>query len=215
MHAQAATTSREKSLQRLRREAAHCQACDLYRGATQTVFGEGPPDAELMLVGEQPGDREDREGSPFVGPGGALLDRALEQAGIERSLTYRTNAVKHFKYKMRGKRRIHQRPTRAEVAACRPWIEAELDLLQPEVLVCLGVTAAQALLGGRPSISRERGRPLPSDLAPAVFLTAHPAAALRAPDSSSRHAAFQSLVEDLEAARMAASNGAASVPARR
>jgi DNA polymerase len=148
-----------------------------------------------------------------VGPGGALLDRALEQAGIERSQTYRTNVVKHFKYKMRGKRRIHQRPTRAEVAACRRWIEAELELVQPEVLVCLGVTAAQALLGGRPTIARDRGRPLPSDLAPAVFVTAHPAATLRQPDSASRHAAFQSLVEDLEAARIAASDGAVRAPA--
>jgi uracil-DNA glycosylase len=209
MNASAPTANRAKSLEQLRREAARCHACDLWCGATQTVFGEGPADAEIMLVGEQPGDREDREGRPFVGPGGALLERALEQAGIERSQTYRTNVVKHFKYKMRGKRRIHQRPTRAEVGACRRWIEAELELVQPEVLVCLGVTAAQALLGGRPSITRDRGHPLPSDLAPAVFVTAHPAAALRQPDSSSRHAAFESLVADLEAARMAVTHGRA------
>jgi DNA polymerase len=202
----------ETLLEKLRTEAAKCHACPLWCGATQTVFGEGPPDAEIMLVGEQPGDREDREGRPFVGPGGALLDRALEQAGIERSLTYRTNVVKHFKYTTRGKRRIHQRPTKGEIEACRKWIDAEIDVVQPEALVCLGVTAARALLGGRPSINRERGRPLPSDLAPAVFMTAHPAAALRKPDSASRHAAFRSLVEDLEAARRAASNGSASAP---
>jgi DNA polymerase len=158
----------------------------------------------MMLVGEQPGDREDREGHPFVGRGGKVLDRALEAAGIDKSLTYRTNVVKHFKYKMRGKRRIHQRPNRAEVAACRKWLDAELDVVQPGVLVCLGATAAQALLGGRPSVTREHGRPLPSDLGPPVFLTAHPAATLRQPDSPSRRAAFDVLVADLEAARRAA-----------
>lgn len=212
MHAGKAAADRAQALERVRRRAAKCHDCDLWRGATQTVFGEGPPDAELMLVGEQPGDREDREGHPFVGPGGALLDRALEEAGIDKRLTYRTNVVKHFKYRMRGKRRIHQRPNQEEIRACSKWLHAELEIVQPEVLVCLGVTAAQALLGGRPTITRDRGHPLPSDLAPAVLVTAHPASALRQPDSSSRHAAFRSLVEDLQTARALTGGAGAHTP---
>jgi DNA polymerase len=161
-----------------------------------------------MLVGEQPGDREDRLGKPFVGPGGKALDRALEEAGIDPSLTYKTNAVKHFKYRMRGKRRIHQRPSAAEIAACKPWLEAEVELVEPRVLVCLGAVAAQALLGGRPGIEALRGRLLPSDLAPAVLLTAHPAAVLRQRDSEGRHAARAALVEDLRlAARVLEADG--------
>jgi DNA polymerase len=201
MAATAPTSRRNRELARLRREAANCRACGLWRCATQTVFGEGPPDAEIMLVGEQPGDYEDREGKPFVGPGGRLLDRALEQAGIDRSMTYRTNVVKHFKYRMRGKRRIHQRPNQAEISACRRWLDAELEIVEPEVLVCLGAVAAHALLGPRASVTKEHGRPLPSDLAPAVLLTTHPASVLRQRDSPSRHAAFDALVKDLEAAR--------------
>jgi uracil-DNA glycosylase len=186
-----------------RRAAAGCRACPLWREATQTVFGEGPHDAAMMLVGEQPGDREDLEGSPFVGPAGALLDRALAEAKVERSLTYMTNVVKHFKYRSRGKRRIHQRPNAAEIAACRQWLDAELAVVQPTVLVCLGATAAHALLGGKLSVGRDRGRPLASELAPTVMLTAHPSAALRQPDAESRHAAIAALVSDLELAARA------------
>ncbi len=198
----------EKALEQLRARAADCKDCPLWRDATQTVFGEGPARASIMLVGEQPGDREDLEGAPFVGPAGALLDRALRDAGIERSEVYVTNAVKHFKYRSRGKRRIHQRPDAEEVRACRQWIERELDAVKPRVLVCLGVTAAKALLGGTPSIQRERGRALPSQLAPTVMLTAHPSAALRARDHDARHAAIDALVADLRvAARALRSDG--------
>jgi uracil-DNA glycosylase len=196
--------AREETFQRLRREAAGCRKCPLWRGATQTVFGEGAMRAPIMLVGEQPGDREDVHGHPFVGPAGGLLDRALAQAGIERSLTYTTNAVKHFKYRMRGKRRIHQRPAAEEIAACRPWLQAELELVRPRVLVCLGATAGHVLLGGRPSVERERGRLLPSELAPAVLLTAHPSSALRQRDSESRRAAIAAITDDLRIAAAAA-----------
>lgn len=196
--------SPEKALARLRAAAAGCRDCPLWRGTTQTVFGEGSPGAQIMLVGEQPGDREDLQGKPFVGPAGGLLDRALAEAGIDRSLTYTTNAVKHFKHRMRGKRRIHQRPDAEEIAVCRQWLDAELEVVRPRVLVCLGATAADALLGGRPSIERERGRPLSSDLAPVVMLTAHPSAALRQRSSEARHAAIAALVADLQVARAAA-----------
>jgi uracil-DNA glycosylase len=154
----------------------------------------------MMLVGEQPGDREDRDGRPFVGPAGALLDRALAQAEIDRSHVYVTNAVKHFKYRSRGKRRIHQRPDSEEIKACHQWLQAELDLVRPRVLVCLGATAAKALLGGTPRIERDRGRPLPSELAPLVMLTAHPSAVLRQRDHDARQAATQALIEDLKGA---------------
>lgn len=191
-------------LQALRDRAAGCRDCPLWRGATQTVFGEGQARAKIMLVGEQPGDREDLQGKPFVGPAGTLLDRVLEEAGIERAEAYTTNAVKHFKYRMRGKRRIHQRPDASEVAACRQWLEAEIALVRPRVLVCLGATAAAAVLGGRPSVERERGRPLDSELAPTVMITAHPSAALRQRSSQARHEAIAALVADLEVAARAA-----------
>src|SRR5215217_4379361 len=152
----------------LRSAAAGCTACDLYRDATQTVFGEGAGEAEVMLVGEQPGDGEDRAGRPFVGPAGRMLDRALEEAGIERDLAYVTNVVKHFKWEPRGKRRIHKTPNAREIEACHPWLEAELDVVQPEVLVCLGATAAKALLGAAVSVTRQRGRFIESSLAPHV-----------------------------------------------
>jgi DNA polymerase len=198
----------EKELERLRSEAASCRACPLWRCATQTVFGEGSPAAPLMLVGEQPGDREDRLGKPFVGPGGRVLDRALEEAGIDPALTYRTNAVKHFKYRTRGKRRIHQRPTSAEIAACRRWLDAEIELIEPRVLVCLGAVAAHALLGGRPGVEALRGQLLASDVVPALVVTAHPASVVRQPDSESRRAARRALVEDLKlAAHALADNG--------
>jgi DNA polymerase len=166
----------------LRREAADCRACPLWRNATQTVFGEGPSRALVMLVGEQPGDQEDRRGHPFVGPAGRVLDEALADAGIPRDQAYVTNAVKHFKWKARGKRRIHDKPSWSEVAACRPWLEAEVAALSPKVIVALGATAARAVVGRTVAITRERGQPLDCDLAPLVVATFHPSAVLRAQD---------------------------------
>jgi DNA polymerase len=184
------------TLPKLQRAAAGCRACHLYRDATQTVFGDGPRTARIMLVGEQPGDREDREGEPFVGPAGRLLDRALEEASIERRDAYLTNVVKHFKWFARGKRRIHQKPNWSEVAACKPWFEGELEAVQPRVLVCLGATAAQALLGRQFRVSRERGVPVPSDLAEHVLATVHPSSILRG-DPEIREREYGALVSDL------------------
>jgi uracil-DNA glycosylase family protein len=182
------------TLKKLREAAAGCRACPLWKTGTQTVFGEGSPKAELVLVGEQPGDEEDVAGRPFVGPAGRLLDKALEEAGIDRKLAYVTNVVKHFKWQPRGKRRIHQKPNAAEVAACRPWLDAELALLKPKVLVCLGATAAQALLGRQFRVSKDRGVPVESDLAPVVMATVHPSAVLRSDD---REQELALLIEDL------------------
>jgi uracil-DNA glycosylase family protein len=182
------------TLKKLRETAAGCKACPLWESGTQTVFGEGSPQAEVVLVGEQPGDQEDLAGKPFVGPAGRLLDKALEEAGIDRKLAYVTNVVKHFKWQARGKRRIHQKPNAAEVAACRPWLDAELSLLKPKVLVCLGATAAQALLGRQFRVSKDRGVPVDSDLAPVVMATVHPSAILRSDDREQEMAMF---VEDL------------------
>ena len=182
------------SLKALREAAAPCTRCHLYENATQTVFGEGSPKSEVVLVGEQPGDQEDLTGKPFVGPAGRLLDQALEEAGIDRKLAYVTNVVKHFKWQPRGKRRIHQKPNAAEIAACRPWLDAELSLLKPKVLVCLGATAAQALLGREFRVSRDRGVPVESDLAPVVMATVHPSSILRSDDRETEMAMF---VEDL------------------
>src|SRR5687768_1246724 len=162
------------TLPELRRAAADCRACPLWQTGTQTVFGEGAAEARVLLVGEQPGDREDLEGRPFVGPAGRLLDEGLADAEIDRRLAYVTNAVKHFKWVGRGKRRIHQKPNAAEVAACHPWLEAELEVVRPDVLVCLGATAAQALLGRGFRVTRQRGRPLESPLAPVAVATVHP-----------------------------------------
>jgi uracil-DNA glycosylase family protein len=184
------------SLSALREAAAGCKACDLWKTGTQTVFGEGAKKSEVMLVGEQPGDYEDREGRPFVGPAGQLLDRALEEAGIDRRLAYVTNVVKHFKWQARGKRRIHQKPNWAEMTACRPWLEAELQVVKPNVLVCLGATAAQALLGRDFRVSRQRGDPVDSPLAPHVLATVHPSAILRA-DEDQREAEYAAFVADL------------------
>jgi len=183
-----------KSLGALREAAAGCRACPLWRTGTQTVFGEGARAADVMLVGEQPGDKEDVAGRPFVGPAGKLLDEALEEAGIDRTRAYVTNVVKHFKWQARGKRRIHAKPAWAEVAACRPWLDAELDVVKPKVLVCLGATAAQALLGRQFRVTRERGQPVDSDLATNVIATIHPSAVLRADD---RDQEFRGLVDDL------------------
>jgi uracil-DNA glycosylase len=185
------------TLTSLREAAAGCRACPLWENATQTVFGEGRKSSEVMFVGEQPGDREDREGRPFVGPAGRLFDEALDDAGIDRTRTYVTNVVKHFKWKARGKRRIHAKPAWSEIAACRPWLDAELAVVKPEVLVCLGATAAQALLGRSFRVTRERGRPVESDLAPHVLATIHPSAILRA-DPETRERERTAFVHDLE-----------------
>ncbi|MGH7719747.1 MAG: UdgX family uracil-DNA binding protein [Gemmatimonadaceae bacterium] len=171
------------TLAKLQQAAADCRACDLWTSGTQTVFGEGPAAARVMLVGEQPGDQEDREGRPFVGPAGRLLDAALEQAGIDRSDVYVTNAVKHFKWEWgeRGKRRIHKKPNDTEIRACVPWLRAEMSLVRPRVVVCLGATAAQALLGKQFRVTRDRGKPVSSELADVVIATVHPSSVLRAP----------------------------------
>jgi uracil-DNA glycosylase family protein len=184
-------------LDSLRSAAAGCTACDLYRDATQTVFGEGAPRSEVMLVGEQPGDGEDRAGRPFVGPAGRMLDQALEEAGIERELAYVTNVVKHFKFERRGKLRLHKKPNAEQVHACFPWLESELAVVQPRVLVLLGATAAQALLGSSFRVSRQRGEFLDSDLAPRVLATVHPSSILRAPDEEARALAYKGFVADL------------------
>jgi uracil-DNA glycosylase len=183
------------SLKKLRETAAGCKACPLWKTGTQTVFGDGSPKAEVMFVGEQPGDQEDKVGKPFVGPAGRLLDKAMEEAGIDRSLAYVTNVVKHFKWKGQGKRRIHQKPSWSEVAACFPWLEAELAVVSPRVLVCLGATAAQALLGRQFRVTQHRGEPVESDLAPVVIATVHPSSILRADD---RDAALEKFVADLK-----------------
>jgi uracil-DNA glycosylase family protein len=187
-----------KSIDDARARAKNCEACDLYKRATQTVFGEGARKPRILFVGEQPGDQEDRQGHPFVGPAGKLLDTALGQAGIDRSTTYVTNAVKHFKWEPRGKRRIHKKPNGAEIAACRPWLETEIALLRPQVVVCLGATAAQTLLGRKFRVTQSRGELLESTLAPHVMATVHPSSILRAPDDESRHREMSEFVADLK-----------------
>jgi DNA polymerase len=189
----------EATLDALRSAAATCRACPLWERGTQTVFGEGEPEAELVLVGEQPGDKEDLEGAPFVGPAGRVLDAGLQAAAIDRRLAYVTNAVKHFKWEPRGKVRLHKTPTAGEVHACRPWLDAELRALHPSVVVCLGATAAKALLGPGFKVSQERGRLVPSDLAPAVLATVHPSSILRT-DGPEREAAMAAFVDDLRVA---------------
>src|SRR4051812_33548729 len=187
------------TLKSLREAVQTCRACELFKGTTQAVFGEGAAKAEVMFVGEQPGDREDREGHPFVGPAGRVLDNALEAAGINRKLVYVTNAVKHFHYEERGKRRIHQRPRAEHMRACHPWLEAELAVVRPRVLVCLGAVAAQALLGSKVKVAKDRGRPLESPaLAPVVIVTVHPSSILRAREAAEREAAMQAFVSDLQ-----------------
>jgi uracil-DNA glycosylase family protein len=188
------------SLTTLARAARSCRACPLYKRATQTVFGEGPKNARLMLLGEQPGDQEDIAGKPFIGPAGKLLDRALEDAGIKREEVYVTNTVKHFKWEPRGKRRIHQKPNSREIAACRPWLEAELRVVRPRLLVCLGATAAQSIFGPSFRVTRERGKVLESSVAAKVVTTVHPSSLLRQPDEESREREYAHFVADLRVA---------------
>jgi DNA polymerase len=192
-----------KSLKQLREEARKCQDCPLWANATQTVFGAGDPHARAMLVGEQPGDEEDRKGLPFVGPAGRLLDRALEAAGVAREHLYVTNAVKHFKWEQRGKRRLHKTPAQREVDACHQWLEREIATVKPRVIVALGATAAKAVIGKHFKVSVDRGRFVESPLAPYVFATLHPSALLRLRDGDEREAAFMQLVEDLKLIRKA------------
>lgn len=187
-----------ETFEEVRAEAKTCKACDLWKNATQTVFGEGGGAApKVMFVGEQPGYQEDLSGKPFVGPAGKLLDKALEEAGIDRRKVYVTNAVKHFKWELRGKRRIHKKPNATEIAACRRWLDAEIALIRPEVIVCLGATAAQALLGKDFRVTQHRGERLQSPLAPFVMATVHPSSILRAPDEETRHTEMRRFIEDL------------------
>src|SRR5260370_16292924 len=191
------------SLTAVREAATHCTACHLYKRATQTVFGEGPECVAMMLVGEQPGDYEDVAGKPFVGPAGKIMDRALADAGIDRSQIYVTNAVKHFKWEPRGKRRIHQKPNSREIAACRPWLEAELRIVKPNLVVAMGATAAQTIFGPGFRVTRERGKVLSSKFAPRVLPTVHPSSLLRQPDEESREREYGHFVADLRAASRA------------
>jgi DNA polymerase len=186
------------TLEALASAAEGCRGCPLYEDATQTVFGQGRASARLMLVGEQPGDKEDKEGEPFVGPAGQLLDRALETAGINRSETYVTNAVKHFKWRPRGNRRLHQTPRVGEIEACKPWLQAELQAVEPEAVLAMGATAARSLFGPEVKVTKDRGRPLESPLAPVAAVTIHPSAILRLHDHDEREAEFAGFVADLE-----------------
>src|ERR1700678_2611787 len=185
------------TLQSTAEAATHCRACDLWQNATQTVFGEGAAHARVLFVGEQPGDKEDLEGRPFVGPAGAVLDKALVEAGIDRKQNYVTNAVKHFKWEPRGKRRIHKKPNALEVAACRPWLDVEMELVKPDVVVCLGATAAQALLGRTFRVTQQRGQLMAFGPASQVLATVHPSSILRAQDEESRHREYELFVQDL------------------
>ena len=187
-----------KSLKAFREAAAGCKGCDLWERGTQTVFGEGARRAEVVFVGEQPGNEEDLSGHPFVGPAGRLLDEALTEAGIDRSETYVTNVVKHFKWEPRGKRRIHKKPNAREINSCRPWLEAEIALVKPKVIVCLGATAAQALLGAQFKVTKQRGQFIKSTLAPYITATVHPSSILRAPDDETRHLEKRQFVDDLK-----------------
>ena len=203
-YAQPAQPPDTSSLNAVREAAAYCTACHLHKRGTQTVFGQGPKSATMMLVGEQPGDYEDVAGKPFVGPAGKIMDRALADAGIDRTQVYVTNAVKHFKWEPRGKRRIHQKPNSREIAACRPWLEAELRLVRPNLVVAMGATAAQAIFGPGFRVTRERGKVLSSKLAARVLATVHPSSLLRQPDEESREREYKHFVSDLRAALRAA-----------
>jgi DNA polymerase len=190
--------SKQLTLEALREAAASCRACDLYKTGTQTVFGEGAEHAQVMFVGEQPGDREDKEGKPFVGPAGGVLDEALEEAGIDRRRVYITNAVKHFKWKPQGKRRLHQKPNAAEINACRPWLDAEIAVVKPHLVVLLGATAAQALLGRDFRVTLQRGQLMERAGLPPMMATVHPSSILRAPDDETRAIEMRAFVEDLK-----------------
>src|SRR5438552_2665181 len=187
----------ERTVPALWDAAQHCKGCDLYKGNVRAVLGEGPRKARLMFVGEQPGDQEERLGHPFVGPAGKIFDEALNDVGLDRSQTYVTNAVKHFKHVIRGKRRLHAKPTVLEVKACRPWLETEIEIVQPRLLVCLGATAAQALLGASFRVTKQRGQPAASEWAPWTMATIHPSAILRAQSSEERHEMYDGFVRDL------------------
>lgn len=202
-YAKPATPPNSNSLSAVCEAARACTACHLYRHATQTVFGEGPKTARMMLVGEQPGDYEDVAGRPFVGPAGKIMDRALEEAGIDRKQVYVTNVVKHFKWEPRGKRRLHKKPNSREIAACRPWLEAEIRLVRPKLVVALGSTAGQTIFGPSFRVTRERGKILSSKLAPRVVATVHPSSLLRQIDEESRHREYKNFVADLRVAARA------------
>ena len=193
----------KRTLPVLREASKKCKGCDLWEKGTQTVFGEGASHAKVLFVGEQPGDKEDLSGKPFVGPAGALLDKALIKAGIDRKEVYVTNAVKHFNWEPRGKRRIHKKPNAMHIAACRPWLDAEIAAVKPSVIVCLGATAAQSLLGKTFKVTQRRGELISSDLAPFILATVHPSSILRAPDEESRHEEFSKFVGDLGQVRTA------------
>ena len=187
------------AIEALRRDAAHCRACPLWANATQTVFGEGPGEADIVFVGEQPGDREDRVGRPFVGPAGLMFDKALAEAGVDRRRAYVTNAVKHFKFEPRGKRRLHKRPNAGEISVCRRWLLSEIEVLKPRLVVALGATASQSLAGHPIAIGKNRGRTLALESGLNVFVTVHPSSLLRTPDEAARAAAYMLFVNDLRA----------------
>ena len=188
----------KRTLKALRDAARSCKGCELYKNATQTVFGEGPPNASVVFVGEQPGDQEDRQGRPFVGPAGRLLDKALADAQIPRGQVYVTNAVKHFKFIWRGKRRLHQKPSIRQVTACRPWLEAEIEVLRPKLLVCMGATAAQSVLGKAIPITQSRGKLLKSDLGPLTFITIHPSAIYRHPEKKEQEKEYRRFASEMK-----------------
>ncbi|MFB3902075.1 MAG: UdgX family uracil-DNA binding protein [Acidobacteriota bacterium] len=196
----------------LREAAEKCEGCDLFQRATQTVFGEGPESALMIVIGEQPGDQEDQTGRPFVGPAGRLLDRALADAGISRELVYVTNAVKHFKWVARGKRRLHDKPRRSEIMACRPWLAAEISAVKPQIVVCLGATAAQSLMGTSFRITSQRGKVLKTEWAPLFLATIHPSALLRITDERERHQGFAAFVADLKKAAQAVTSSTPALP---
>jgi DNA polymerase len=196
-----------KTLPVLREAVQDCRGCGFYRDATQAVFGEGPQSSSIVFIGEQPGDDEDRLGHPFIGPAGRLFDRALKEAGIDRSDVYITNAVKHFKFEERGKRRIHKKPAASEVRACRPWLEAEIALVRPKIIVCLGATAAQAVFGADYRVTKERGQFVEHPWAPRATSTFHPSAILRAPDEEQRQIEYQRFVADLKKVAAGAAQG--------
>ena len=192
-----------RSLRSVANASKECRGCHLWARATQTVFGEGPRSAKVLFVGEQPGDKEDLAGRPFVGPAGRIFDDALSEAGIERNRIFVTNAVKHFKFEPRGKRRIHKKPNNEEIRACRPWLEAEIAAVRPKVIVCLGATAAQTILGPNFRVTKSRGQLIPSPIAPRVLATVHPSSLLRAPDEQSRREGLRRFIQDLREVRKA------------